>query len=87
MFIIRSESKNYDWKYQHNKVIVFDSDYDAYNYLKQFEQFAMMQAMEAVFTDPSFMSEVQNCLHNTKVIPLPENYDKEIVNYTDVFRK
>ena len=84
MFIIRSENKNYDWKYKHNKVIVFDSDHDAYNYLAQFEQFAMMQAMPTVFTDPEFLPMVKDTLHNTKVIPLPDNYDKETINFSEM---
>ena len=86
MFIIRSQSKNYDWKYKHEKVIVFDSENEAGQYFDPFANWAIMLAMKMIFEDPNAINEVQTCLNQTNIIPLPSNYDKPTIKYSDIFR-
>lgn len=87
MFIIRSKNKNYDWKYKHEKVIVFDSQEEANFFLSNFANFALQSAMGMVFQEgPDLLQDVTETMNNTTIIPLPDNYDKVIIKFSEIIR-
>ena len=67
-FIIEQSNLN---KYFHSngKIIVFDSEQDAYAFANQFyQQFAIAEGMSMAFSDPSIMGSVIQSSQNWIVI-------------------
>lgn len=83
MYIIRTS--NYDWKHQHCKTIVFEREEEAIDFFNQFANFAHMQAFGlAFFQDPEIINEVQKTMNQTEIIPLPDDYTMETINYSEL---
>lgn len=66
------------------QVIVFDSEQDAYQLAQNFYNFAIMQAMSLVFSDPGIMQIVTESSQKWKVIPLPDNFQVKTINYNTI---
>ena len=69
------------------KVIVFDSEQDAYAFVNQFyQQFAIPQSMAMAFQDPGMMSEVIQSSQSWRVIEKPESFNGDTINFEDIKR-
>ena len=69
---------------KNGQVIVFDSEQDAYQLAQNFYNYATMQAMSFVFSDPGIMQTVVESSQKWKVIPLPENFEAKTINYNTI---
>lgn len=67
-----------------DKVIVFDSEQDAYMFANQFYQYAMPMGLSMAFTNPSIINEIQTSSQKWKVIELPQNFEAKTINYYEI---
>ena len=84
-FIIEQTNlKKYFCK-DHTKVIVFDSEQDAYAFAQNFYNYAMPEAMMSAFNgDPTLVQSVMSSSDKWKVIPLPADFKAETINYSEI---
>ena len=69
------------------KVIVFDSEQDAYAFVNQFyQQFAIPQGMAMAFQDPGLIGDIIQSSQNWRVIEKPESFNGDIINFEDIKR-
>ena len=83
-FIIEQSNLN---KYFHSngKIIVFDSEQDAYAFAQNFYNYAMPEAMMSAFNgDPTLVQSVMSSSDKWKVIPLPADFKAETINYSEI---
>ena len=86
-FIIEQTNLGKYFCKDHEKVIVFDSEQDAYAFANEFYQFAPAMAMSMMFENPSIMGEVIDSAQKWKVIELPENFEAKTINYDEIRRE
>lgn len=86
-FIIFQSNLN---KYFTNKgrVIVFNEEQEAINFANVFyNNFAIPQAVEMMFTDPSMFPLIGESAGSWKIEPLPEKYEYQIVNFEELKKR
>jgi len=86
MFIIKDTANGYDYYFQknHNKVIVFDTEIEAREFMEQFFGYAQSHAQPMMFFGDLTIDELNNHYNKTTVVPLPENFNRNIIYYRDM---
>ena len=81
MYVIKCG--NYYFQKDHSKVIVFEDEKDAYSFKDTFYQMSVTHFATPMmmFGDNSILKDIEECKKITKVIPIPENFDRQTVNY------
>lgn len=75
---------NYYFQKDHSKVIVFDDEREAYSFKDAFYNMCPQLAaptMMMSFGNSNIMQEIEDCKNITKVIPLPDVFDRPTINY------
>ena len=81
MFIIKDTIKNIYFMKEHKKVIVFDNDRDAYNFIEAFFNFAMMETMS---TNPFEVINIMQEKQFITVEELPQDFKSETINFSEL---
>lgn len=88
MFAIYEPNKDICMMKDHKKIITFDTEEEAFDFLNAFYGFALIEAMSEVpFYGFEILNEVQLSQDNVQVyeLPLPEKFDnKETINFNEL---
>jgi hypothetical protein len=86
-YVIKDTANGYDYYYQtnHSKVIIFDTMPEAFKFIEDFYNFATMQAQAIVFFgDEGIIDEIRRHRPLTTVEEIPENFNRETINFRDM---
>jgi len=81
MFIIREKQKNIYFMKDHEKVIVFDTQEEANNFINNFFAWAVPQAMSM---DLGLVGEVINSQNHIVIEPLPDKVEFKTINFSEL---
>lgn len=86
MFVIKDTANGYDYYFQknHNKVIVFDTEIEAREFIEQFFDYAKHRANPMIFFGDLTMDEINDHYNKTTIIPLPDNLNRNVIYYRDM---
>ena len=88
-YVIKDTANGYDYYFQknHNKVIVFDTEIEAREFMDQFFEYARLQAQPMTFFGNfDIVDQINKHYKETKIIPLPDNFNRDIIYYKDMRR-
>lgn len=88
-YVIKDTANGYDYYFQknHSKVIVFDTEIEAREFMEQFFGYAESQAQPMMFFgNTDIIDQINKHYKETKIIPLPENLNRDIIYYKDMRR-
>ena len=81
MFTIRETAKNIYFMKNHEKVIVFDTQEEANEFVNNFFAYAMPQAMG---TDMTLVGEVMCSQNRIAIEPLPDEIEFKTINFNEL---
>ena len=81
MFTIRETAKNIYFMKNHEKVIVFDTQEEANEFVNNFFAYAMPQAMG---TDITLVGEVMCSQNRIAIEPLPDEIEFKTINFNEL---
>lgn len=86
MFIIKDTANGYDYYFQknHNKVIIFDTEVEAREFIEQFFVYARQHANPMIFFGDLTIDEINDHYNKTTIVPLPDNFNRNIIYYRDM---
>ena len=86
-YVLREQRNNQYYCKDHSKIITFNSQEKANQFLNAFAQYAMAEGMQFMMSDPGMLMEVQSTLQSTIIEEKPKDETLKFISYDDILKE